>query len=104
MFFPNFISMKYLIEIESDSPKGSEVLKYIEQLDAPKNDIRMIYEPPLTDEEMAMPPTRKVSRATLEAWLKPEDDEESFTIDEVWAMIKKDKKKNKLHQHESKSQ
>ncbi len=86
--------MKYLIEVESDSAKGSELLKYIEHLEAPKNDIRMIYEPPLTDEEMALPPTRKVSRATLEAWLEPKDDEEEFTGDEILKYLEKKRKEN----------
>jgi hypothetical protein len=82
--------MKYLVEINSDSAKGSRLMKYIEKLDATEKDIHILNEPPLTDEEMGLPPTRKVSRATLEAWLKPEEDEESFTLDEVQDMIKKD--------------
>jgi hypothetical protein len=83
--------MKYLIEIETESEKGSELIKYIESLGLSKNDMRVINEPPLTDEEMGLPPTRKVSRETLEAWLKPEDDEESFTMDEALEYIRNKK-------------
>jgi len=82
--------MKYLIEIDADSQKGSELIKYIERLGASENDVHILNEPPLTDEEMGLPPTRKVSDATMEAWLKPEDDEESLTADEVMALIKRD--------------
>ena len=81
--------MKYLVEINSDSEKGSKLLKYIEKLNATDSDVHILNEPPLTDEEMALPPTRKVSRATLEAWLKPQDDEESFTAEEALEYIKK---------------
>jgi hypothetical protein len=95
VFFCNFIGMKYLVEINPDSEKGSELIKYIERLDADEDDIHILNEPPLTDEEMGLPPTRKVSLATMEAWLKPEDDEESFTIEEVRNMIKNDRKGKK---------
>ena len=80
--------MKYLVEIESDSKKGSALIKYIEELGADESDVHILNEPPLTDEEMGLPPTRKVSRATLEAWLKPEDDEESFTAEEALEYIR----------------
>jgi hypothetical protein len=89
--------MKYLVEIDADSEKGSELIKYIEKLGANENDIHILNERPLTDEEMALPPTRKVSRATLEAWLKPEEDEESFTSDEILEQIRKDREENKSH-------
>ena len=88
--------MKYLVEINTDSAKGSELIKYIEQLGADESDVHILNEPPLTDEEMGLPPTRKVSRATLEAWLKPEDDEEGFTAEEVLALIRKDRE-DKAH-------
>jgi hypothetical protein len=86
--------MKYLIEIDADSQKGSELIKYIERLGASENDVHILNEPPLTDEEMGLPPTRKVSRETLEAWLKPEDDEESFEGDEILKYINKRRAEN----------
>jgi hypothetical protein len=81
--------MKYLVEINTNCAKGSELIKYKEQLGADESDVHILNEPPLTDEEMGLPPTRKVSRATLEAWLKPEDDEESFTAEEALEYIRK---------------
>ncbi len=86
--------MKYLVQIDSDSPKGSQLMQYIEQLAAAESDIHIISEPPLTDEEMGLPPTRKVSRATLEAWLKPEEDEEGYTGDEILEYIRKKREEN----------
>jgi poly(A) polymerase Pap1 len=59
--------MKYLVEIDADSKKGSELIKYIERLGANESEVHILNESPLTDEEMGLPPTRKVSRATLEA-------------------------------------
>jgi hypothetical protein len=93
--------MKYLVEINADSAKGSELIKYIEHLHADERDVHILNEPPLTDEEMALPPTRKVSLATLEAWLKPEDDEESMTGDELMALIKKDLEKDRANRNGS---
>jgi hypothetical protein len=74
--------MKYLVEIDADSEKGSKAIKYIKGLDAADSQIHFINEPALTDEEMAMPPSRMVSEATLDAWLEPKDDEEGFTIEQ----------------------
>ncbi len=87
--------MKYLLEVNSDSAKGSQLMKYIDELGATEDDIHILNEPPLTDEEMGLPPTRRVSRATLEAWLKPEDNEESLTGDELLALIRKDIEEDK---------
>ena len=81
--------MKYLVEINSDTPKGSKLIKYIEELDASESDVHILNEPPLTDEEMGVPPTRRVSEATLDAWLKPEDNEEGFTVEEAFEYIRK---------------
>jgi len=91
MFFVNYTIMKYLVEINSDSVKGSKLIKYIEELDAPESDIHILNEPSLTDEEMGLPPTRRVSEATLDAWLKPEDNEEGFTVEEVLSYYAKKK-------------
>jgi hypothetical protein len=86
--------MKYLVEIDADSKKGSELIKYIERLGANESEVHILNESPLTDEEMGLPPTRKVSRATLEAWLKPEEDEESFEGDEILEYINKRREEN----------
>jgi len=64
-------------------------MKYIEELEATDSDIHILNEPPLTDEEMGRPPTRRVSEATLNAWLKPDDNEESFTAEEALEYIRK---------------
>ena len=87
--------MKYLVEINSDSAKGSKLLKYIEELEANESDIHIVNEPPLTDEEMGRPPTRRVSEATLEAWLKPDENEEGFTTEEVLGYYEKKKAEKK---------
>ncbi len=81
--------MKYLVEINSDTPKGSKLIKYIEELDASESDVHILNEPPLTDEEMGLPPTRRVSEATLDAWLKPDENEEGFTVEEALEYIRK---------------
>ena len=88
--------MKYLVEINSDSDKGSKLIKFIEELGATESEVHFLQEPPLTDEEMGLPPTRRVSEATLDAWLKPEDDEESFTAEEVIAYYDKTRKEKKV--------
>lgn len=85
--------MKYVIEVDGDSEKGSKVIEYIRQLDASDADVHILNEPELTDEEVAMPPTRKVSQATLDAYLEPRDDEEEFTADEALAYIRKQRGK-----------
>jgi hypothetical protein len=38
---------------------------------------------------MGRPPTRRVSEATLDAWLKPDENEESFTAEEALEYIQK---------------
>jgi len=81
--------MKYLVEINSDSAKGSQLMKYIEELKATENDIHILNEAPLTDEEMAKPPARYVSEATMDAWLKPGDNEQGFTCEEALEYIRK---------------
>ncbi|MCW3127405.1 MAG: hypothetical protein JWO03_3063 [Bacteroidetes bacterium] len=81
--------MKKVIEFDTDTEKGAKLIKYIEQLDASHNDIHILNEPSLTDEEVAMPPTRKVSQATLDAYLEPKDDEQGFTAKESLAYIRK---------------
>jgi hypothetical protein len=47
-----------------------------------------IKERPLTDEEMILPGP-KPSKAQLEAWLKPDEDEEERPLSEAIADIKK---------------
>ncbi len=87
--------MKYLVEINSKSAKGSNLMKYIEELGASEKDVHFINEVPLTDEEMALPPTRRVSETTLTAWLKPDDNEESFNAEEAIAYIRKKRAKKR---------
>jgi hypothetical protein len=81
--------MKYLVEIDSETVRGSKLMKYIQELGTSDKDIHIVNEPPLTDEEMALPPTRRVSQATLDAWLKPDENEEGFTTEEVLAHFNK---------------
>jgi len=87
--------MKYLVEINSDSDKGSKLIKFIEELGATESEVHFLQEPPLTDEEMGLPPTRRVSEATLDAWLKPDENEEIFTEEEAFEYIKERRKANK---------
>ena len=88
--------MKYLVEINSDSDKGSKLIKFIEDLGATESEVHFLQEPPLTDEEMGLPPTRRVSEATLDAWLRPDENEESFTAEEVLAYYDKKRKAKKI--------
>ncbi len=87
--------MKYLVEVNSDSVKGSKLMKYIKELGAPDNDIHILNESPLTDEEMGMAPIRHVSEANLESWLKPGDNEEGFTGKEAVEYIRKKRDEKK---------
>jgi hypothetical protein len=87
--------MKYLVEINADSIKGSKLLKYIEDLGVSKKDVHVLNEAPLTDKEMGAPPTRRVSKATLESWLKPGDNEEGLTAKKALIYLRKKRRKPK---------
>jgi hypothetical protein len=80
--------MKYLIEVDSDTDKGSQLIKYIEALEADDSAVHILHEPPLTDEEMVMPGKRP-SNQRLEEWLKPQDEEMGHTISESRDYIRK---------------
>ncbi len=49
---------------------------------------------PLTDGEMGLPGP-KPSKAQLEEWLKPKDDEEEFTINELKVYIEQRRAQNR---------
>ncbi len=81
--------MKYLVEIDDETSKGAQLISYIEKLKAPKKAVIVRKERALTDEEMILPGP-KPSKAQLEEWLKPDEDEEETPLDEVIASIKRE--------------
>jgi hypothetical protein len=84
----NFIGMKYLVEIDDQTPKGAELISYIEKLKAPKKSVVVRKERPLSDGEMGLPGP-KLSKAQLEAWLRPDEHEEEMPLDLAISAIKK---------------
>jgi hypothetical protein len=80
--------MKYLVEIDDETTKGAQLISYIEKLKAPKKAVVVRKERALTDEEMGFPGP-KPSKAQLEAWLEPDEDEEEMPLSEAIAAIKK---------------
>lgn len=64
--------MRYIVEIDSNTDKGAELLKYIAQLNASHDEVKVHQDAELSDEEMALPgqaPTPK----QLEDWLSKPD-------------------------------
>ena len=70
---------EYIVEIDDQTDKGAQLITFIEKLHAPKKAVTMRKEKPLTDGEMGLPGP-KPSKAQLEEWLEPKEDEEEFTI------------------------
>ncbi len=64
--------MRYIVEIDPSSAIGAELLKYIADLQAPANAVKVHKTPSLTDEEMALPGA-PVSAEQLEEWLSLPD-------------------------------
>lgn len=64
--------MRYIVEIDPSSSVGAELLRYIAELNAPDNAIRVHKASTLTDEEMALP-GGSVSAEQLEEWLSLPD-------------------------------
>jgi hypothetical protein len=81
--------MKYLVEIDDQTSKGAQLISYIEKLKAPKKAVIVRKERALTDDEMILPGP-KPSKAQLEAWLEPDEDEEEMLLSEAIAEIKKE--------------
>lgn len=80
--------MKYLVEIDDETTKGAQLINYIEKLKAPKKAVAVRKERALKDEDMILP-GRKPTKAQLEAWLEPKDDEDEMPLDIAIAEIKK---------------
>ena len=80
--------MKYFIEVNTNTQKGAELLHYIKQLKAPTKAVKLLLEPPLTDIEMAHPPTRKISKDNLVQWLTPATHEQNYTANEAREYLK----------------
>jgi hypothetical protein len=78
--------MRYIVEIDDQTDKGAQLITFIEKLHAPKKAVVMRKEKPLTDGEMGLPGP-KPSKAQLEEWLEPKEDEEEFTLDELKVYI-----------------
>jgi hypothetical protein len=78
--------MRYIVEIDDQTSKGAQLVEYIEKLHAPKKAVTIRKEKPLTDEEMGIPGP-KPSKAQLEEWLEPKEDEEGLTLDELKVYI-----------------
>ena len=81
--------MKYLIEIDDQTAKGAQLINYIEKLKAPKKAVIVRKGNAITDEDMILP-GRKPSKAQLEAWLEPKDDEDEMPLSIAIAEIKKE--------------
>ncbi len=60
--------MRYIVEIDPSFPAGAELLKYIADLHAPADAVRIHKAASISDEEMALP-GKKISTTQLEEWL-----------------------------------
>ena len=87
--------MRYIVEIDDQTSKGAQLVDFIEKLRAPKKAVSIRLEQPLTDEEMVLPGI-KPSKTRLKEWLKPQDDEEEFTIEELKTYVTKIRAQNKV--------
>ena len=74
--------MRYIVEIDDQTSKGAQLVSYIEKLRAPKKAISIRKERSLTDGEMGLPGP-KPSKAQLEEWLEPKEEEEEFSVNEL---------------------
>lgn len=80
--------MRYIVEIDDQTDKGAQLINYIEKLRASKKAVTVRKEKPLTDGEMGLPGPRP-SKAQLEQWLEPREDEEEMPLKEAIDEIKK---------------
>lgn len=64
--------MRYIVEIDPSSVIGAELLRYIADLNAPVNVVKVHKASSLTDEEMALP-GGNVNSEQLEEWLSLPD-------------------------------
>lgn len=89
--------MKYIIEIDADNNLGAQLLKYIADMHAPANVVKIHKASTLTDEEMALP-GKKPTKEQLEEWLSLPDygfveaDEALALLKEELATYRKTKK------------
>ena len=84
--------MKYLVEINTDTEKGAQLLKYIDGLNADDTAIHILHEPALTAEAMVVAGTRP-SANQLAAFLKPDDNEKEYDASEAFEVAKRELKK-----------
>jgi hypothetical protein len=80
--------MRYIVEIDDQTDKGAQLISYIEKLRPSKKAVSIRMEKPLTDGEMGLPGP-KPSKAQLEKWLEPKEDEEEMPLKEAIDAIRK---------------
>jgi hypothetical protein len=89
--------MRYIVEIDDQTDKGAQLISYIGKLRPSKKAVTIRKERPLTDGEMGLPGP-KPSKAQLEEWLEPKEDEEEMPLKDAISAIKK-----RLHSKYAKS-
>jgi hypothetical protein len=80
--------MKYLVEIDDQTIKGAQLISYIEKLKAPKKAVVVRKDRGLRDEDMILR-GRKPTKAQLEEWLEPKDDEAELPLGVAIVEIKR---------------